>query len=213
MGQLQESLSTHFQSAGRLTRGEIPFPKLDDLTTSELAGEVESVYRSLGGKLTSLPLNLRKWDIEFDGVAVELDEHLHFNRYRGATLSSPAYEHLSGFPRELYLDYCASHEADCLKAGSYGGKWTNNSCEKQFGCSSTAGTLSGEGGAARWKQRAYYDFVKDLSPILIRTRVVRLAIWDWIDEKGEKRLLIDALRKPTECTTDSIINLFRLRSA
>jgi hypothetical protein len=39
----------------------------------------------------SNPLRLSAWDLEFDGIAVELDEHLHFNRYRGLTLKSPRY--------------------------------------------------------------------------------------------------------------------------
>jgi len=39
--------------------------------------------------LPSVPLDLRSWDMEFDGIAVELGEYLHFSRYRGITLVSP----------------------------------------------------------------------------------------------------------------------------
>ena len=57
------------------------------------------VYLILGGVEKMFPSNLRKsWDIEFEGVGMELDEQLHFNRYRLKTLASPLYRELSGFP-------------------------------------------------------------------------------------------------------------------
>ncbi len=67
-----------------------------------------------------------------NGVAIELDEELHFNRYRELTLRSEVYQRLSGFPLEAYRDHARSREDECKKAGSYGGKWTNRSCEKQL---------------------------------------------------------------------------------
>ncbi len=48
------------------------------------------VYSSLGGIEDVFPANhCKSWGIEFEGIAVGLDEQLHFNRYRGITLEAP----------------------------------------------------------------------------------------------------------------------------
>jgi hypothetical protein len=148
-------------------------------------GEVSRVYAELGGILQPWELNLRAWDIEFDGIAVELDEHLHFNRYRLWTLCSPLYGRLSRFPLAAYREFCADREPDCREAGKWGGRWTNKSCEKQFGPAGEQGELSGAG-SPRWKQRAFYDYVKDLAPLLVGVRVARISIWDTLDDGGER---------------------------
>jgi hypothetical protein len=97
--------------------------------------------------------------MEFDKVVVELDEQRHFNRYRSLTLESSIYSHLPQFPLQLYKDLCVKHEEQCLKAGGFGGNWSNPSCEKDFGKASEPKKLSGNG-SPRWKQRAFYDFLK-----------------------------------------------------
>jgi hypothetical protein len=72
------------------------------------------------------------------------------------------------------------------------GKWTNNSCEKQFGVASRPGDLSGNG-SPRWKQRAFYDFCKDLSPFLIGVKVVRVAVWDELAGAGRTETVGEVL--------------------
>ncbi|MBV1906272.1 MAG: hypothetical protein KUG75_09370 [Pseudomonadales bacterium] len=134
--------------------------------------------------------------MEFNGAAIELDEHLHFNRYRLRTLSSPAYSELPGFPLAEYKEYCARYEDKCLGAGGYGGKWSSTSTVKQFGVPWPLKELSGQG-APRWRQRAFYDFVKDLAPQLLGIRLVRIAIWDTIVEEGQTRTVLEVLKSPS----------------
>ena len=57
-------------------------------TPKRVWAEIEVVYRRLGGILARGPLNPGCWDLEIAGVAVELDEEQHFNRYRGTTIES-----------------------------------------------------------------------------------------------------------------------------
>jgi hypothetical protein len=121
-GGMQCALEQLLSCAGKVSRKTLKFPKADDVAVSDLKPEIERVFYSLGGILPSIPLNLRHWDIEFDGVAVELDEHLHFNRYRSITLKSASYLRLPRFPLNVYQRYCLEHDDTCLKNGSYGGK-------------------------------------------------------------------------------------------
>jgi hypothetical protein len=174
---------------------------------------VESVYRGIGGVLGKPPFNPRpSWDLEFDNVAVELDEFLHFNRYRAMTLESLVYGQLPGFPLSLYREYCAAHEQRCLQAGGYGGKWSNRSCDTQFGVASPSKDFSGNG-PSRWKQRAYYDFVKDLSPLVIGVKVVRIAVWDTVYESGQARTVAEVLSRPTAMSAHALVQLIRERAA
>jgi len=73
-------------------------PTIDDLGKSPLRQVVEDCYRRLGGIGAEIPLRLGHWDAEYEGIAVELDEELHFNRYRLITLESPVYIELPSFP-------------------------------------------------------------------------------------------------------------------
>lgn len=212
MGEMQSALARLLSCAGTLSDKTLPFPKADDVAGSVFKSEVERVYRTLGGVLPSIPLNLRSWDVEFDRIAVELDEYLHFNRYRGMTLSSPSYVHLPRFPLDAYLRYCSDREESCLRAGGCGGKWSNNSCVDQFGAASPPKELSGKG-SPRWKQRAFYDFVKDLSPLLIGVTVVRVAVWDTVVDGGRNRTLEEVLAEPSEASCAAVAALVKERAA
>ena len=58
------------------------------------------------------------------------------------------------------------------------GRWLNNSTEGHFGPSGPRGDLSGNG-SSRWKQRALYDFMKDITQLdRQRPRLARIGIWD-----------------------------------
>jgi len=184
MGKREDTFGDILEASGvRTTTGFLQYPKKDDIYESDINNEIQNIYEKLGGLLNPFPLNLRKWDIEVEDIAVELDELLHFNRYRLQTLNSSLYSKLQKFPISEYKSYCNSYESNCLSAGSYGGKWTNNSCQKQFGEGSAPGDLSGNG-SPRWKQRAFYDFVKDFNPILYGVPMVRISIWDKIQVNG-----------------------------
>jgi hypothetical protein len=218
-GEMQCAFEQLLSCAGKVSHKTLKFPKTDDVVASYFNREIESVYRSLGGILPSIPLNLRHWDVEFDGIAVELDEYLHFNRYRGTTLKSASYANLPRFPLDAYQRFCSEHEDTCLKNGSYGGKWSNKSCEEQFGKTSQPRDLSGNG-SPRWKQRAFYDFVKDLSPLLTGVKVVRIAVWDVLPDSGltVKQILAALIRQPApaafrETSSTTIAALVKERAA
>jgi hypothetical protein len=150
-----------------------------DLATlsPRLARAVDDCYRRLGGRIELPRLRPGRWDLVVEDVMVELDEDLHFNRYRALTLGSAVYRMLPTFPLHAYRTYAASRETECLAAGSYGGKWTNPSCERHFGPAGPLGQLEGPG-APRWRQRALYDLMKDLAPLHDGTRISRIAVWD-----------------------------------
>lgn len=135
------------------------------------------LYRSLGGKEREPTLRPGAWDLVFRGaVFVELDEELHFNRYRRLTLE-PEWAALLPWHAD-YLRFTLDHEHECLAAGRWGKRWTNESCERLFGAADPPGDFT-RVGAPRWKQRALYDAMKDL--IALKTpevSLVRLATVD-----------------------------------
>lgn len=154
----------------------------DDLLQSPAATEAYATYRRVGGIQDAVPhFPPLRWDMTLDGVAVELDEAQHFNRYRAITLDSPVYEALQGLPTHDYRTWCAEHEGDALARQRQGpGFWKNPSTERQFGASGPRGDLSGPG-SSRYKQRAFYDFLRDLSPWIAGTAVARVSTWDGLE--------------------------------
>src|SRR3989304_741471 len=190
----------------RVEDRQIQFPSYRDIEKSKYKEEVIRIYKLLGGINEKFPFNLRKWDMEVDGIAVELDEYLHFNRYRALTLKSNIYNNLNVFPWKEYSEYCIKYEDDCLDVGGWGGKWSNNSCEKQFGPPSSKGDMTGNG-APRWRQRAFYDYVKDLSPLTIGVSVARISIWDTIKLNNKNILVKNIL---TDNITEAGAGLYKL---
>jgi hypothetical protein len=154
----------------------VPPPRLTDLD-DPAREETLRLYRAFGGTQREPQLRPGSWDILVDGVLVEIDEQLHFNRDRAVTLASPCYRDLNGFPLERYRRFCVDYEAVCLKHGSAQGRWMNPSTERHFGSSGRRGDLSGAG-PSRWKQRALNDFMKDVA--MHPVPLARIAIWDVI---------------------------------
>jgi hypothetical protein len=151
-----------------------PRPKWTDLVHADLDGVVLDVYAKLGGVDGEMQMAAGSWDLQFGDVVVELDEENHFNRYRATTLDADIYALVRHVDMPDYRHWCATKEAACLTYGRY---WTSASTERQFGPSGPPGDLSG-GGSPRWKQRAFYDFVKDLAPACLSLSVARLSIYD-----------------------------------
>jgi len=210
MGAKERTLEQLLSGYGEVGARTLTRPSFIDVSTSRYADTVMGIYRALGGGLDAFPLNLRAWDIEFDGLAVELDEQLHFNRFRAATLKSSVYAELPAFPLAAYQTYCSDREDACIRAGRHGGKWTSNSSEKQFGPSPPRGDFDGSG-PARWRQRAFYDFVKDLAPLIIRVPVVRIAIWDKVEINGRFCTIEEILKHPSSDSASAIIDLINER--
>jgi hypothetical protein len=141
------------------------------------------------------------WDLQFDRLVVELDEERHFNRYRAITLKADIYEELL-LPTAEYREFCDRHERDCLAAAGWRGNWTNLSAESEFGPAGPERQLDGPG-SPRWKQRAFYDFVKDLAPLCLDMQLARLSIWETINVAGEALLLGAALADSQAQTPDT----------
>ena len=167
------------QAGYRPTERHVSSPRIDGLS-SEVRVRVMNLYRALGGTGVSVQLRPGAWDLLFEGgLIVELDEELHFNRYRATTLE-PAWA--ARLPwRDDYLKFSTEHEAACLAAAQWGKRWTSPSCERLFGPADPPGTF-GAGGAPRWKQRALYDAMKDAAALdFPQTRLARLATLDAAD--------------------------------
>lgn len=149
-----------------------PAPRLGALSNT-VADSVMALYRELGGVQSVPKLAPGGWDLAFtDGLLLELDEDMHFNRYRKLTLDAPWACDLPW--STAYRGYCMDGES---RSGRGGKRWTNPSAEAMFGQADPDGIL-GEHGAPRWKQRALYDAMKDASATAGQVRLARLSIYD-----------------------------------
>ena len=168
------------------------------LLSSEFYSEVESMYKKLGGILGEPPLTFGSWDISTPEFILELDEENHFNRYRLQTLNSNIYQMINGFRLDEYMRFCTLYESGCRK---HGGFWKNNSSEKLFVKSDDNGCLDGAG-SSRWRQRAFYDFLRDVTGLIKEIPVIRLSIYQTfkgrkvydIIESKDKAMILDLVR-------------------
>lgn len=190
----------------RPTVGRPDPPRMIDLSP-RAANRVLELYRALGGTSSAASFRPGAWDLAFEGgLVVELDEELHFNRYRALTLNP-------GWAKQLpwradYLVFSSEHEPECLAAARWGARWTNPSCERLFGAADPPGTF-GPGGAPRWKQRALYDAMKDAAAV--GHSDLGLARLSTVDMIGRVRLN-DVLRKHSDVDLDAMRDLVDRRS-
>ena len=83
--------------------------------------------------------------------------------------------------RDSYVVFSRDHREMCLKAGGYAGKWANPSTDRMFGGSDPVKTFAALG-SSRWKQRAFYDSVKDAYALHTNgASLVRISIHDELD--------------------------------
>lgn len=169
----------------------IKTPKISifEIEYSGLISEVERIYYALGGTSEQVPLNYGAWDILLKDFYIELDEERHFNRYRFETLTSSIYEDYSNFSVSNYREYCLMNEEQCLKSASWGNNWRTNSSDKLFIVSGDNGDLS-KNGSSRWRQRAFYDFIKDLISVVRKVPVLRVSIYDNYNGNTVNEMLI-----------------------
>lgn len=165
---------------------------LIDLKKAGLVNEVSRIWKKLGGQGEDHPLEFGGWDLLFAGLIVELDEEQHFNRYRNTTLGSFLYHIFNGCDITDYTKYCVIHEPDCLRKSSWGKYWTSPSSEKYFGHPGFNGNLT-ENGSPRWKQRAFYDYLRDVFAISYQIRLVRVSIYDKLIICGRIRTIGELL--------------------
>lgn len=148
-----------------------------ELESSSLVNFVSDTFKKLGGQRDKLPTNYGPWDISTKGFILELDEERHFNRYRLETLTSNYYKNYTNFSTVDYKRFCKDFENNCLYTTRWGGNWKNNSTEKMFLNSNSEGNLLGNG-SSRWRQRAYYDFMKDITASIKNIPIMRVSIYD-----------------------------------
>lgn len=190
---------------GFKTASAPPVPRWSDDESSESARTID-MYRQLGGVQTQPRLAPGKWDLSFQDLVVELDEELHFNRYRLVTFSRGWSDALPW--SSDYRAFCSDHESSCVSAGSWGQRWTTASTERQFGPAGTPKDLSGAG-APRWKQRALYDSMKDELAAFGGVRLARLSVHDTVGGVT----LDSILNGRADMELDSIAELLQRRTS
>ncbi|WP_022908562.1 DUF7255 family protein [Curtobacterium sp. B18] len=168
------ALDRLLQGAGFPSRPAERGPRLSELAQAQRTA-IGGLYRSLGGILDEPELRPGGWDLAYDGIRVELDEEMHFNRYRAVTLGV---DPIASAPwAGAYDDYCRAHER---RSGTGGRRWSSPSAERMFGAAAPQWTFEG-GGAPRWKQRALYDAMKDVAAAAGAIRLSRVSVYDVID--------------------------------
>lgn len=155
----------------------------NDLKRAGLTNEVNRIWKNLGGIGEAYPLLFGDWDMILEGFILELDEEQHFNRYRATTLKSFTYHVGNGFELIDYTRYCLQYENECLEKSSWGKYWTSPSIERQFGLPGINGDLEGNG-SPRWRQRAFYDYLRDVFAMIYRIPLIRVSIYDKIIANG-----------------------------
>ncbi len=159
-------------------------PSLAELLPEQMK-EVNKIYKELGGLLPTAPYKFRAYDIPLDNFIIELDEQEHFNRYRLKTLDSTIYKNYHNFDVPSYREYCKKYEFKCRTHGKYG---NNPSTVKQFGPADPS-FIAEDLGWSRWKQRAFYDLIKDAYSIAKNLPIVRLSIYDEYEGETINELL------------------------
>jgi hypothetical protein len=173
MGLREENITNTLLKKG-YTKIELK-PSFEKLI-SLYSDEINRMYRKLGGILPVAPIKFGKFDFVCSDFILEFDEEQHFNRYRKMTLESSVYPS-NGFDLDQYKKNCYEKEGDCLKKATFGKYWTSPSTEKQFGLSNNNGNLD-LNGSARWKQRAYYDFLKDAWAKSENIKLLRFSLYE-----------------------------------
>lgn len=180
------ALSALLEQLGRASTSKLSGPRMEHLPP-EAADGIYRMYRQLGGVGTEPRLRPGPWDLVLDdGAVLELDEELHFNRFREVTLHWHTLERLPW--STAYRRQAVEHEPECLRAGRWGARWTSPSSVRLFGRAAPPGELDGPG-APRWKQRALYDALKDATAAAGVVRLVRLSIYDDLDGLSVESLL------------------------
>jgi hypothetical protein len=199
-----EALRSILRLAGRVELKAAPSaPRLETLP-AQTAELVMDLYRRLGGIEDSPRLAPGPWDVAYsDGLLLELDEDLHFHRYRGTTLDAPWAELL---PWTVpYRQYVRDRER---RAGIGGRRWTSPSAERLFGRADPDGVF-GVHGAPRWKQRALYDALKDAAAAVGQVSLARISIYDTVEDVA----LNDVLYGRAHVSSDSIAELVNQRTS
>ena len=177
-------------------QGTFKRPELATIHNSPFYDQIAETYYDLGGLLKEIPTRTGPYDIQLEKWIIELDEENRFNRYRLLTLNSNIYKSSKNIEVELYKSYCKQYEHKCCTLGGY---WHSPSSNKQFGVSDPNGLLN-KLGASRWKQRAFYDLIKDTFSIIVKIPIIRISIYETYKQQTIESLL--------ETQNDNILSEF-----
>lgn len=209
MGKKENALGAALVEAGinlvQNPKGTGSTARSDDLPVAAQQ-EMTRLFESLGGTQSfRAPYATGRWDFsDGHGLYLEFDEFEHFNRERLLTLSAPWSDQLPW--AAAYRGYCVKHGH---RARTYGKFWTSPSTEKQFGPAAPNGIVEGNG-SPRWKQRAFYDALKDAQAVFRNDiQLVRLSAYDRISGQQlgdllEKGLAVDPEELRTLITQRSL---------
>ncbi len=189
--------------------------KGDRIKTSEDSlkniDEIKKVYKDLTGTLTKIPLRISNFSIKIDSKTfIELDDQLHFNRYRLQTLKSEIYQNCKLFNVEEHKRLCEEHEPTCLRIAGDTDRWKTNNSEKAFLKSGPEKKLEGNG-SSRWKQKAFFDFIKDVYAIENEINLKRVSVWETV--KGNitiKQILDEEIKEHYENLKKHILRKFEV---
>jgi hypothetical protein len=162
----------------------------DTAITDDLPHEVRQglvrLYQHLGGVLDLRDFAVGEWDFNLaGGFKIELDEYMHFNRYRAESCIGPWAQDVPWLGP--YRDYSEQYEYKCFQI-RLPGAWANKSSDYMFGGSDPLGVI-GELGPSRWKQRALYDAVKDAYACHQNVSLARISVIDTINGISVQREL------------------------
>lgn len=207
MATREENLGTYLRNSLEGVDKKTTLPRFEDLYNSSFYADLFELYKSLGGLLDRIPFGLNSSHIDFyiNGNILELDEENHFTRYRTISLELPIYSTSNTLNKDNYKCFCKQYEG---KVRNYGKFWTTVSCEKMFGKPSLNGDLSGNG-SPRWKQRAFYDTLKDHFSLVSDIKVKRISIYDSIEINGQKKSVNDLLQTYNPAYTQSILSAIK----
>jgi hypothetical protein len=161
----------------RHLKGSFQSVKEETFRKSNIYHDAKTIYFELGGINTEVPWKYAVWDLEFENFAIKLDQEASFNRYRSATLKSALYSDFNFFSLENYKRYCRQFESECLKSARNSAMWTDKESERLFGNSQEPGELALKG-SAKWKQRAFYEYLEDAQAALSKIKLIRISIYD-----------------------------------
>lgn len=172
--------------------GGIPKPSRENFEESGYHDEIMRIYEKvLGGEQDNYPTGFKGFDIQLSEAIVELDEEQHFNRYRKRTLESTFYP--QNHSNEQFKKFCEMNEGVCLDRAAFGKYWRTHPSDLQFGESSPDGVFLGGHevrlGSSRWKQRAFYDFLRDVGQKISGYNLIRVSIYDEVNKLTVGQLL------------------------
>ncbi|MEN7548962.1 hypothetical protein AAG747_13650 [Rapidithrix thailandica] len=187
-----------------------PYPgfRLQRNHDQEYKEEIQRIFAELGGT-GHLPNTCSlNWNLELERGIVQLDEQLHFNKYRRITLRSSIYQEFKGFQLAKYQQYCRKFDKECLMAGSAGELWTHARAERLFGPGEEYGDLYGKGAPA-WKVRAFEDFLQDITAYKEQLPLLRLSVYDELMINKQLVKIKDILTTPTPEWKVALINFVK----